>query len=91
MNILIDIGVDFVQVICSHVFPSIVWKVGCGYWHRRFLFIEQYLHEHVLVVDVLVVEDELNIARHWENLIVLPSVLRQFRRVHGLAISIKIE
>ena len=90
-RILLFVRVKLIEAVLPHVAPSVVRAFHSLYWECCLLFIEQHLHPDVLVVDVMTIEYELDIATHREYLVVIPVVILQFVRMHSLAISVEVE
>ena len=55
----------------------------CSYWQCGLLFIQQYLHEYILVPRAAAIEDKLQVRTHREDAGAPPALLFEFIEVVG--------
>ena len=76
--------VEFAGVIVAEIGPFVVGTSDGLQRKMRFVLVEKSLYEYVASAFFRLIEDELYVATHWENLVVQPSLSGQLLEVGHL-------
>ncbi len=85
---LLLIGGEFVEAVLAEVGPVVVGGAVGGDGEGGLDFVEQYFYEHILILGIAAVEDELQVAGHRKPTAAPPAMALELVDVIGREIKL---